>query len=62
MTRSKPKRTGSSEIGNLNHLEELDGQRHIAEDALATAIADLQAANDNLFAAQNEIAATAGAG
>ena len=46
------------EIGELlNHLEELDGQRHIAEDALATANADLQFANDNLFAAQNEIAA-----
>ena len=34
-----------------------EGQRQIAEDALATANADLQFANDNLFAACSEIAA-----
>ena len=38
-------------------LQSEEGQRQIAEDALATANADLQFANDNLFAAQSEIAA-----
>ena len=33
-------------------LQSEEGQRQTAEDALATANADLQFANDNLFAAQ----------
>ena len=39
-----------------SNLETSEGQRAIAETALATATADLQIANDNFSAAQSEIA------
>ena len=39
-----------------SNLETSEGQRAIAETALATATADLQTANDNFSAAQSEIA------
>ena len=39
-----------------SNLETSEGQRAIAETALATATADLQTADDNFSAAQSEIA------